>query len=908
MGQKSSKQAADLHPKVPILRPKQSRKLLRRDRTPTARHEHTPVPNFHQQLPLRPTYPPPLPRKPRQGQINYRALDRKRGEFRLLKILPATRSAHRPDGYDFDPDIIQCQIEYKSMDRIDELNREAATTAAGLDLAVDLMFRDIPGVDNRVRDYLKDGARCDLETELDECRSFVMHPQRVHMLRAHFTAFSERQQRWLPPDFMSYTSAHEWTNWLQTWVWNPLSGHDKHPQKDKGGFMALSYTWNDAQPLEDLGEDGHEAKRLFQAAGISYAQAIEAIGVQEANQIFGRSGEGESSKVRIIVDGILVEVGRSLEKALRSLREIPEVQCGKRVWVDGLCINQADHAEKSYEVARMGQIYGGAESVVSWIGDEEDFSGDVLEIMAIIGQSRLTGDDMAELAGWFIRNIRSDFVLRVAQLLSRPYFSRIWIAQEVVLGNNKAFIICDLDDFQHRNCCNSALAWRGHAGYRKPVSAMALGRGLMKLRELRTIQANLEVLTSESAFANTLWFRVASASFATDPRDIVYGMLNILPKRLVSLLTIDYSDGYTYRDVMVNFAVANFTTSQSLGWLLLRPWSPFPGCGLSPNSLSVPPWPSWVPNLGLQFSFAHFNWSFGSNCNEGSSWPQYFEAMTTGGHYDVPLLVVSGLCIDVIREATVSQATEKRAMQQGLIAVPHIEDEIAELAGIPPDVFRRMNRKAITDHFPEPPPIPGLILQNSRQHRYGDLYGLQRALSQCFDRMTLRVRHESESMFDIPLSLLEQETAAPSVAELSASPTIDLSAMSYLKHRMGTFGGLDLWGLRLRDLFVSDDSRMHGKPVPELTVFDRTPSLARLFTTCSGYVGAALCPLRAGDQIYIIPGCGMPVALRPSPRSRDPRTFEMLGGVFVPGIMHGEAWQSLDNSELPQGPETIVLV
>ncbi|KAK3626754.1 hypothetical protein LTR22_023049 [Elasticomyces elasticus] len=608
-------------------------------------------------------------------------------------------------------------------------------------------------VDTRVRDYLKDGARCDLETELDESRSFVMHPQRVHMLRAHFTAFSERQQRWLPPDFMSYTSAHEWTNWLQTWVWNPLSGHDKHPQKDKGGFMALSYTWNDAQPLEDLGEDGHEAKRLFQAAGISYAQAIEAIGVQEANQIF-------------------------------------------------------DHAEKSYEVARMGQIYGGAESVISWIGDEEDFSGDVLEIMAIIGQSRLTGDDVAELAGWFIRNIRSDFVLRVAQLLSRPYFSRIWIAQEVVLGNNKAFMMCgprrfptsQLLQFGARMAGSSPQVHfnstvdlaQGHAGYRKPVSAMALGRGLMKLRELRTIQANLEVLTSESAFANTLWFRVASASFATDPRDIVYGMLNILPKRLVSLLTIDYSDGHTYRDVMVNFAVANFTTSQSLGWLLLRPWSPFPGCGLSPNSLSVPPWPSWVPNLGLQFSFAHFNWSFGSNCNEGSSWPQYFEAMTTGGHYDVPLLAVSGLCIDVIREATVSQATEKRAMQEGLIAVPHIEDEIAELAGIPPDVFRRMNRKAITDHFPEPPPIPGLILQNSRQHRYGDLYGLQRALSQCFDRMTLRVRHESESMFDIPLSLLEQETAALSVAELSASPTIDLSAMSYLKHRMGTFGGLDL--------------------------------------------------------------------------------------------------------------------
>ena len=51
----------------------------------------------------------------------------------------------------------------------------------------------------------------------------------------------------------------------------------------------------------------------------------------------------------------------------------------------------------------------------------------------------------------------------------------------------------------------------------------------------------------------------------------------------------------------------------------------------------------------------------------------------------------------------------------------------------------------------------------------------------------------------------------------------------------------------------------------------------------------------------------MPVALRPSARSQHPRAFEVLGGVFVPGIMHGEAWQMLDNNEMAQGPETIVL-
>ena len=113
--------------------------------------------------------------------------------------------------------------------------------------------------------------------------------------------------------------------------------------------------------------------------------------------------------------------------------------------------------------------------------------------------------------------------------------------------------------------------------------------------------------------------------------------------------------------------------------------------------------------------------------------------------------------------------------------------------------------------------------------------------------MTFQVQYESESMFDIPISLLERETEVNDNAAVLASPTLDLTALSVLQHLMRTFGGLNLWGLRFRDLFISDHCRSREAPIPELTLVDRTPNLARLFTTCSGYVGAALCPLRAGD-------------------------------------------------------------
>jgi hypothetical protein len=38
------------------------------------------------------------------------------------------------------------------------------------------------------------------------------------------------------------------------------------------------------------------------------------------------------------------------------------------IWIDALCINQEDEAEKSQQVQRMGQIYKRAQLVLMWLG------------------------------------------------------------------------------------------------------------------------------------------------------------------------------------------------------------------------------------------------------------------------------------------------------------------------------------------------------------------------------------------------------------------------------------------------------------------------------------------------------------------------------------------------------------
>ncbi|KAK0614931.1 heterokaryon incompatibility protein-domain-containing protein, partial [Bombardia bombarda] len=72
----------------------------------------------------------------------------------------------------------------------------------------------------------------------------------------------------------------------------------------------------------------------------------------------------------IYVDDRLFSATVNLEAALRHIRGT-----GVReliIWVDAVCINQADLDERSSQVALMGAIYSGADLVEAWVGEDED--------------------------------------------------------------------------------------------------------------------------------------------------------------------------------------------------------------------------------------------------------------------------------------------------------------------------------------------------------------------------------------------------------------------------------------------------------------------------------------------------------------------------------------------------------
>lgn len=62
------------------------------------------------------------------------------------------------------------------------------------------------------------------------------------------------------------------------------------------------------------------------------------------------------------IESKMFTIGKNLYDSLQRLR-LPDKE--RRVWVDAICINQADNAERSNQVNLMGQIYATGSRVVA---------------------------------------------------------------------------------------------------------------------------------------------------------------------------------------------------------------------------------------------------------------------------------------------------------------------------------------------------------------------------------------------------------------------------------------------------------------------------------------------------------------------------------------------------------------
>ncbi|KAK3294102.1 heterokaryon incompatibility protein-domain-containing protein [Chaetomium fimeti] len=237
------------------------------------------------------------------------------------------------------------------------------------------------------------------------------------------------------------------------------------------------------------------------------------------------------------------------------------------LWVDALCINQADTAEKNTQVPLMSRIYGAAEGVLVWLGPEGD--GAALRVVRDLGglfreqvRERLGGVGDAGRVEAFVRTVRGFAVTEgggggdggtvgfhfeaVWRLFrGRVWWRRVWIIQEVVLAR-KAVVMCGADP----EAGVTSVDW-------EDVSECTSDDGAIQ---------------------------------ATDPRDRIYGLLGMVREKDRRRIPIDYSPAMTINKVL--FAV---------GKVLLENHGPdiLCFCQKTPQVMPVnvkDKLPSWVPD------------------------------------------------------------------------------------------------------------------------------------------------------------------------------------------------------------------------------------------------------------------------------------------------------------------------
>lgn len=158
-------------------------------------------------------------------------------------------------------------------------------------------------------------------------------------------------------------------------------------------------------------------------------------------------------RAEIIVDGQSQTVRKNCAYALWQTRlHFPD----SYVWIDSVCIKQQDLKEKSAQVNMMGDIYAKSAKVVACIGPSDE-SSDYIRV-ALPKMDSLIHDASDEYwtekrhedSFWYplgtsSRSTIVELVRHWNMFSERPYFSRVWVVQELFGGRGRTIVLCGND-------------------------------------------------------------------------------------------------------------------------------------------------------------------------------------------------------------------------------------------------------------------------------------------------------------------------------------------------------------------------------------------------------------------------------------------------------------------------------
>ncbi len=222
---------------------------------------------------------------------------------------------------------------------------------------------------------------------------------------------------------------------------------------------------------------------------------------------------------------------QNLYEALIHFRHENE---SKAVWIDAICINQDDDEEKSYQVGRMAEIYSQAEIVLIWLGPSNQAWKRGLQLAQDLSQLHLTRQAAAKgtQEGYWLwkqpeaddnrfswSNQQDGWVGLYELLASAPWFTCIWIIQEVALARS-AFLTVG----------NFAVPWKVLSLAMRAVIDGTVFCPYVPCREIVSQKQAIDVAQYLSSRSSTLldFLGATSQQDAKDERDKIFALLGMI--------------------------------------------------------------------------------------------------------------------------------------------------------------------------------------------------------------------------------------------------------------------------------------------------------------------------------------------------------------------------------------------
>ena len=222
-----------------------------------------------------------------------------------------------------------------------------------------------------------------------------------------------------------------------------------------------------------------------------------------------------------------IQIQANLASALVHLRRqhTPRV-----LWIDAICLDQQNEAEKEREIKKMGGIYKRANSVVIWLGSGSERTATAFQAMSQLGRQvqwtagqMVPAEDCEEGWNWsdesWVVPFDVETWLSIEQVLLSESFRRVWIWQEICLANHDAAIV---------QCGASAIPWKlfrnAVAFFKNDTESGAIGSRERFQTSLGPV-ANLALIPQTRHLLGMLG--VTRRCGCTNPSDRIYGVCNL---------------------------------------------------------------------------------------------------------------------------------------------------------------------------------------------------------------------------------------------------------------------------------------------------------------------------------------------------------------------------------------------